>query len=63
MTHLENISINKTTLIIAHRLSTAANADMIIVLDNGIIVEQDTHNNLLLKKGKYFEMWKKQKIN
>ena len=61
--NLENISINKTTLIIAHRLSTAANADMIIVLDNGIIVEQDTHNNLLLKKGKYFEMWKKQKIN
>jgi len=61
--NLENISKNKTTLIIAHRLSTAANADTIIVLDNGLIVEQGTHNNLLLKKGKYFEMWEKQKLN
>ncbi len=61
--NLENISRNKTTLIIAHRLSTAANADTIIVLDNGIIVEQGSHNNLLSKKGKYFEMWQKQKLN
>jgi ATP-binding cassette, subfamily B, heavy metal transporter len=61
--NLENISRNKTTLIIAHRLSTAANADTIIVLDNGIIAEQGTHNNLLLKKGKYFEMWEKQRLN
>ena len=61
--NLENISRNKTTLIIAHRLSTAANADTIIVLDNGIIVEQGTHNDLLSKKGKYFEMWEKQKLN
>jgi len=61
--NLENISRNKTTLIIAHRLSTAANADTIIVLDNGVIVEQGTHNNLLSKKGKYFEMWEKQKLN
>jgi ATP-binding cassette, subfamily B, heavy metal transporter len=61
--NLENISRNKTTLIIAHRLSTAANADTIIVLDKGIIIEQDTHTNLLFKKGKYFEMWKKQKLN
>ena len=44
-------------------LSTAANADTIIVLDNGIIVEQGSHNNLLSKKGKYFEMWEKQKLN
>ena len=61
--NLENISRNKTTLIIAHRLSTASNADTIIVLDNGLIVEQGTHNNLLSKKGKYFEMWEKQKLN
>jgi ABC-type transport system involved in Fe-S cluster assembly fused permease/ATPase subunit len=58
--NLENVSRDKTTLIIAHRLSTAANADNIIVLDQGAIVEQGTHQSLLLKKGKYFEMWGKQ---
>jgi ATP-binding cassette, subfamily B, heavy metal transporter len=61
--NLENISKNKTTLIIAHRLSTAANADHIIVLDKGIVIEQGTHKSLLLEKGKYFEMWEKQKPN
>ena len=59
--NLENVSKGKTTLIIAHRLSTAANADNIIVLDQGSIIEQGTHESLLLKKGKYFEMWGKQK--
>ena len=59
--NLENVSKNKTTLIIAHRLSTAANADNIIVLDKGAIIEQGTHESLLLEKGKYFEMWEKQK--
>jgi len=61
--NLENVSRNKTTLIIAHRLSTAANADNIIVLDKGVITEQGTHESLLIKKGKYFEMWEKQKPN
>ncbi|MDA7811122.1 ABC transporter ATP-binding protein/permease [Candidatus Pelagibacter sp.] len=59
--NLENVSKDKTTLIIAHRLSTAANADNIIVLDQGVIIEQGTHESLLLEKGKYFEMWGKQK--
>ena len=59
--NLENISKNKTTLIIAHRLSTAAYADNIIVLDKGSIIEQGPHNYLLDLKGKYFEMWEKQK--
>ena len=59
--NLENISKNKTTLIIAHRLSTAANADNIIVLDKGVIIEQGTHESLLSLKGKYYEMWGKQK--
>jgi ABC-type transport system involved in Fe-S cluster assembly fused permease/ATPase subunit len=61
--NLENVSKDKTTLIIAHRLSTAANADNIIVLDKGVIIEQGTHESLLLKKSKYFEMWEKQKPN
>ena len=59
--NLENVSKGKTTLIIAHRLSTAANADNIIVLDQGAIIEQGTHESLLIEKGKYFEMWGKQK--
>jgi len=59
--NLESVSKDKTTLIIAHRLSTAANADNIIVLDKGVIIEQGTHDSLLLLKGKYFEMWEKQK--
>ena len=59
--NLENISKDKTTLIIAHRLSTAAYADNIIVLDKGSIIEQGSHNYLLDLKGKYFEMWEKQK--
>ena len=60
--NLENMSKDKTTLIIAHRLSTAAHADNIIVLDKGSIIEQGSHNYLLDLKGKYFEMWEKQKV-
>ena len=60
--NLENISKDKTTLIIAHRLSTAANADNIIVLDKGAIIEQGTHESLLLEKGKYFEMWENKNL-
>jgi len=61
--NLEKISKDKTTLVIAHRLSTASNADNIIVLDKGVIIEEGNHNTLMLKKGKYFEMWEKQKPN
>jgi len=60
--NLENMSKDKTTLIISHRLSTAAYADNIIVLDKGSIIEQGSHNYLLDLKGKYFEMWEKQKV-
>mgnify|MGYP006098383811 FL=1 len=59
--NLKKISKGKTTLVIAHRLSTAADADNIIVLDKGEIIEEGTHEELL-KLGKvYLEMWKKQK--
>jgi len=59
--NLEKISKGKTTLVIAHRLSTVADSDNIIVLDKGEIIEEGTHKQLL-KLGKvYLEMWKKQK--
>ncbi len=59
--NLQVISRNRTTLVIAHRLSTAADADLILVLENGVITEQGTHDQLLLGNGKYTEMWNKQK--
>ena len=59
--NLDNISKGKTTLIIAHRLSTVSNADNIIVLDKGKIIEEGNHSTLLSKKGLYASMWNKQK--
>lgn len=46
-----------TTLIIAHRISAVKNADLIVFMDNGKIVETGTHNELLKKKGKYYEIY------
>jgi ATP-binding cassette subfamily B protein len=54
---LERLSRNRTTLIIAHRLSTVVNADSIIVMDRGRIVEQGTHAELLRKHGAYARLW------
>ncbi|WP_146620316.1 ABCB family ABC transporter ATP-binding protein/permease [Rickettsia argasii] len=57
---LKEISAHHTTLIIAHRLSTIIDADEIIVLDNGYIVERGNHKTLLQHKGYYAELWYKQ---
>ena len=59
--NLQSISKNRTTLVIAHRLSTAADSDLILVLESGKITERGTHEQLLSLKGKYAEMWNKQK--
>jgi ATP-binding cassette subfamily B protein len=53
---------NRTTFIVAHRLSTVINADLIIVLKNGKIFEQGTHQQLLNKKGMYAELYNSQFI-
>lgn len=52
--------INRTTLIIAHRLSTIKNADLIVLIDNGRIKEQGTHDELMKRKGLYYELVKQQ---
>ena len=57
---LKKLSNKNTTLVIAHRLSTVIDADKIIVLENGKIVEQGTHKELLQKNGLYAEMWMRQ---
>ena len=59
--NLDVISKDKTTLIIAHRLSSVSNADNIIVIDQGEIVESGNHKELLTLNGLYAEMWDKQK--
>lgn len=61
---LENFKIQgKTMIVIAHRLSTIANADEILVMKEGRIVEQGTHQELLLKDSVYKQMWEKQSVS
>ena len=54
---LERIAVGRTTLVIAHRLSTVMDADQILVLGHGRIVERGTHSQLLEAKGEYARMW------
>jgi ATP-binding cassette subfamily B protein len=54
---LERIAQGRTTLVIAHRLSTVMDADEILVLNHGRIAERGTHRQLLEKKGEYARMW------
>lgn len=60
---MENLNVffkNKTVVVIAHRLSTVMNADQIVVLDKGKIIEQGNHNQLVALKGNYFKLVKNQ---
>jgi ATP-binding cassette, subfamily B, heavy metal transporter len=58
---LKKVSENRTTLVIAHRLSTVVDADEIIVLDKGKVAERGTHEKLLRKQGIYHAMWNRQR--
>ena len=58
--NLTQFFFGKTVIIIAHRLSTVKNADQIVVLDNGLLVEIGSHEELTKKKGKYYELVKNQ---
>jgi subfamily B ATP-binding cassette protein MsbA len=58
---LDRVARGRTTLVIAHRLSTIVGADMILVLDDGVIVERGTHQELLAHGGLYASMWNRQR--
>ena len=57
---LRNAAKGHTSLVIAHRLSTVIDADMILVLKNGVIIERGTHNALLSMQGEYANLWRAQ---
>jgi ATP-binding cassette subfamily B protein len=58
---LKEVSKNRTTLVVAHRLSTVVDADEILVLDHGQIIERGRHDELVARGGHYAAMWNKQK--
>ena len=58
---LDQVSRDRTTLVIAHRLSTVVHADIIFVFDKGQIVEQGTHGELIAQQGLYASMWDRQR--
>ena len=60
MENMDQFSAGRTVVVVAHRLSTVKNADQIVVLEKGEIVERGTHDELISKKGKYFELVKNQ---
>ena len=57
---LRQMSEGRTVITIAHRLSTIVDADKIVVLDNGCIIEEGTHEELLTLNGRYSQMWHRQ---
>tara|TARA_R110002074_G_scaffold335102_3_gene505550 strand:- start:1101 stop:2855 length:1755 start_codon:yes stop_codon:yes gene_type:complete len=60
LANLEEVSKNKTTFIISHRVSSAKNADKIIILENGEIIQQGSHNQLINQEGYYKELYEQQ---
>ena len=60
LANLESVSKDKTTFIISHRVSSAKNADKIIILDDGEIIQQGSHNQLINENGYYKELYEQQ---
>ncbi|MGV6831665.1 MAG: ABC transporter ATP-binding protein [bacterium] len=60
LNNLKKVSKNKTTVIVSHRVSSAKNADQILVLDEGQIIQQGTHDELINQKGYYQDLYEKQ---
>jgi len=56
---LDNLMKKRTSIVVAHRLSTVMNADKIIVIDNGKVIEVGNHKQLLAKKGLYTKLYQK----
>jgi ATP-binding cassette, subfamily B, bacterial HlyB/CyaB len=54
--NFQNIFHRQTTIVIAHRLSTIKQADRILVLDQGVLVEQGSHTELMAKRGQYYHL-------
>ena len=57
---MDAVTAGRTSIMIAHRLSTVRDADIILVVRNGKIVEQGTHPELITRKGYYYELYTKQ---
>ena len=54
---MQHIMQDRTSIVIAHRLSTIRDADLIVVMDQGRIVESGSHDSLLAQKGKYYDLY------
>ena len=57
---MDSLTKNKTSFVIAHRLSTIKNADLILVMNNGDIIEKGTHQSLMKKNGFYSQLYNSQ---